>query len=166
MANAATNKLIKMDSLNTISDTKKITQIEMQYEFDKKEATTKAEQENTTLEIKEGSKLKRLFDLIFGLLILGISPLLVLFQKNKWQFIQNVFSVIFGWKTWVGFAPVESQKLAIDKSKPSILFLGMAYSPSDYSEGFFENLNLEYCKKYYFWNDIPIILSNWKNLDN
>ena len=119
-----------------------------------------------SLEIKEGSKLKRLFDLIFGLLILGISPLLVLFQKNKWQFIQNVFSVIFGWKTWVGFAPVESQKLAIDKSKPSILFLGMAYSPSDYSEGFFENLNLEYCKKYYFWNDIPIILSNWKNLDN
>ena len=54
---------------------------------------------------KENRHRKRMFDLLMALLLLLLSPLLVWFVPEKKGFYRNLFSIIGGRKTWVGYAP-------------------------------------------------------------
>ena len=44
---------------------------------------------------------KRIFDIVFSILTLGLSPILLLFQKKPLHFFNNWFQVLLGRKTWV-----------------------------------------------------------------
>ena len=107
---------------------------------------------------------KRLFDILASLLILIISPLLILFQDNKTELLKNIFSVLFGFKSWVGYGADVDEHLP--KLKPSVL------SPADAIKNFNINadtrnrLHLAYSKDYRMQNDLNIVWKSLKKLGN
>lgn len=100
---------------------------------------------------------KRLFDLLFSFLLLLFSPVLIFFQKKKFQFIGNIFSVLIGLKSWVGYGSEKQSHLP--KLRPSVLTPLCGLKNRAVSEDTKNRLHLAYSKNYKIENDISII---WK----
>ena len=107
---------------------------------------------------------KRLFDVLSSGLFVILSPLLILFQENKIGFLKNIFSILFGFKSWVGYGRDKHDHLP--KLKPSVL------SPSDAIKNIPINadtrnrLHLVYSKDYKIENDLNIVWKGIKKLGN
>ncbi len=104
---------------------------------------------------------KRLFDILASLLFLVLSPVLILFQKNKAGFIRNVFSILFGVKSWVGYGSEKQEHLP--KLKPSVLSPADAIKNINITTDTRNRLHLAYSKDYRIQNDLNIV---WKSLSN
>lgn len=107
---------------------------------------------------------KRLFDVLASSLFLILSPIMILFQTNKLHFIKNIFTVLFGFNSWVGYGKEKFEHLP--KLKPSIL------SPADAIKNFNidaetrSRLNLSYSKDYRIQNDLNIVWKSFRKLGN
>lgn len=106
----------------------------------------------------ENKRNKRLTDIFVSLLLAAASPVLLWFQEAKGNFIANLFKVLFGYYSWVGYGKAYDKSLP--EIKPSVL------SPSDLvsSDIPFDKrklLNLAYAKDYKVEKDLMII---WKSL--
>ena len=122
---------------------------------------------STNTFLKEESKTsKRVFDIIISLIILLLVPILIWQTKHKLHFTRNVFQVLFGVKTWVGFAPTVTHKEMIQSIHPSVINLATPYQTENKSLDFLENLNIEYAKIYKFESDLLLIWQERHNLDN
>ncbi len=104
---------------------------------------------------------KRLFDILSSLLFIAFSPFLILFQKNKMRFLTNVFSVLFGLKSWVGYGREKQEHLP--KLKPSVLSPADAIKNITISDDTRNRLHLSYSKDYRIQNDLNIV---WKLMGN
>lgn len=120
---------------------------------------------NTFLK-EESRNNKRLFDFVISIVILLFAPLLTFFQSNKSKFFGNIFQVLWGSKTWVGFAKIAEHKEIYGTIKPSVLNIGMPYKSQNKSIDFYKNLNNTYSKNYQFSRDLVIIWQLKFNLDN
>lgn len=101
---------------------------------------------------------KRLVDILSSLLFLVLSPLLLLFQKNKIKFLQNIVSVLLGLKSWVGYSNFPHEHLP--KLKPSVLSPVNAIK-NNVSDDIKNRLHLTYTKDYKIENDFNVL---WKCL--
>ena len=120
---------------------------------------------NTFLK-EESQNSKRLFDVLSSFIILIFSPLLLLVNNHRIQLFRNIFQVLFGMKTWVGFVNLEDHQTIIKSIKPSVLHIGMPYKNQNKRKDFYETLNLTYAKKYDFTIDFSLIWQQKHNLDN
>jgi hypothetical protein len=107
---------------------------------------------------------KRIFDIVFSILTLGLSPILLLFQKKPLHFFNNWFQVLLGRKTWVGYAKSENVKL-LPRIKEGVL------SPLDrnnriMNEISIQKLNFLYAKDYSIEKDFIILLKSLRSLGN
>jgi GT2 family glycosyltransferase len=107
---------------------------------------------------------KRVFDIAFSILALGLSPILVLFQKKPFHFFSNWFQVLLGRKTWVGYAKSKNVKL-LPRIKEGVL------SPLDknnriLNEISIQKLNFLYAKDYSIEKDFIILLKSLRSLGN
>lgn len=108
----------------------------------------------------EHRRKKRLFDLLFSMFVLLISPLLLIFQKNKTGFFKNIFMVFARKKTWVGYHLPPSPDLP--ELLPGIIpFLGIKIETS-----LTKNLNITYAKEYGVYDDVETLIQNLRNLGN
>lgn len=107
---------------------------------------------------------KRLVDLACAILFLALSPTFILIQKNKAGFILNVFSVLFGKKSWVGYGNEVQEHLP--KLKASVLTPGDAVRNITLNDTTVNRLNLTYSKDYKVENDLNIIRRNLTKLGN
>lgn len=105
---------------------------------------------------------KRLIDIMCGLIFLLFAPFLILFQENKKGFIQNVFSVLIGTKSWVGYGNETQEHLP--KIRSSVLSPADAIKNINLTSDTRNRLNLSYSKDYKVENDLNIILKGIKNL--
>lgn len=103
---------------------------------------------------------KRTVDLLSTLFFFIFSPILILFQREKIQFLSNLFQVAVGRKTWVGFLPLESQKHILPKIKPAILKVGNSANSQNKDSNNTEIANINYARTYQWWRDIGFILKN------
>lgn len=109
---------------------------------------------------------KRTFDVIGSLFLLLLSPFIVWFFGNKIQFFKNLFGVVFGRFSLVGYH-LESTEIIIDlpRIKTGIL------KPVDFSNSLVDDkellykLNLIYARDYSILKDFKILSKNWRNLD-
>jgi len=105
---------------------------------------------------------KRVLDISFSFFFLLLSPIFILFQENKIGFIKNIFKIMFGLKSWVGYGSDKNELLP--RLKPSVL------SPADAIKNIVINadtrnrLHLSYSKDYRIQNDFNIILKCIKKL--
>ncbi|MBI4947084.1 MAG: glycosyltransferase [Bacteroidetes bacterium] len=111
---------------------------------------------------------KRIIDVLFAMLFISLLPVLIFIIKNPIAFIENIFQVLLGFKTWVGEAQSSTLKGEI---QPYPLVQGVAgiFSPADslkanhISPEVVQRLNKIYAKDYQIWNDVNIILKGIGN---
>jgi len=108
---------------------------------------------------------KRLFDFISALTLLILSPIFVWFVNHKSSFFSNIFSVLFGLKSWVGYdhqAYLSEEKLP--SIKKGILFPKDAFPDKEISGDISAKLNLMYAQDYKLKNDFQILRKAFKFL--
>lgn len=105
---------------------------------------------------------KRVFDFILSLILLLIFPLLFWFQKKPLGFIANIFLVLAGLKTWVGYEATTDSRLP--EMKRAVLSPHEHIASTD--KEYLDKLNLAYAKNYKTENDLKILLKNIKVLGN
>lgn len=117
----------------------------------------------------ENKRNKRLFDMIASIVMLPLLPLLILIVEKKTSFIKNIFSVLFGLKSWVGYNAVQQPEETILKPLP-VIKKGVL-SPADGIRikpdvSNINRLNLLYSKDYTVWQDLRIVLRALRKLGN
>ena len=108
---------------------------------------------------------KRIFDVVFSIICLVLSPLLVLFYKKRTNFIHNAFNVFSGKKTWIGYVPEHKTFKDLPVLKPGILHPGDLFTEIRLDDERKKQLNMLYAKDYSISTDAEILLKGWKNLD-
>jgi lipopolysaccharide/colanic/teichoic acid biosynthesis glycosyltransferase len=100
---------------------------------------------------------KRAFDIAASLFILFISPLLVLLVRNKLQFFPNIIKVLWGEKTWVGYASGANEHL-LPKIKPCVVTTMPKSQTVNLTT--IQKLNFLYAKEYSIEKDLTILLKS------
>ena len=99
---------------------------------------------------------KRLFDVSFSGLLLIALPLTLIIVQNRMGVIRNIFGVLMGKFSWVGFYPNQDQKLPPVKS--GILHPGDMLPVSDQKAETFMKLNVVYAKDYHVRTDLKLVI--------
>ncbi len=107
---------------------------------------------------------KRLFDITLCLSILLTCFFLFIFMKNKSQFLQNLWAVLMGQKTWVAYAVAQLPNGTglsdnLPKLKSGVLSPLNAANVSEPNAPTIHRLNFLYAKDYDVWRDAEIV---WK----
>ena len=112
---------------------------------------------------------KRLFDMLFaiGFLIFGFWFLVWVHQR--WGFIKNIFKVLLGKKTWVGYSDgerhtVEHDHQLLPELKPGVLSPIDALGNRNLDGATVQRLNFLYAKDYDVWRDMEVIWKGFRNL--
>jgi hypothetical protein len=123
---------------------------------------------------------KRLLDLGISLtLLLLVIPFFFL-VKNGSGFLRNLWLVLIGKKTWVGYSSRQSAvgnrqsavgnrqsgaaNSTLPKLKPSVLSPGDAFSGKQLDETTAQRLDFFYAKDYGIWRDLAVIRKRWREL--
>ncbi len=108
---------------------------------------------------------KRLFDVLLGLLLLLTSPLIIWFIKNKNGYFPNIFKVLFGKKSWVGYHEINSELfLGLPVIKKGILNTTDALDFNEDKVEAIDRLNMLYARDYSLSKDIEIIYKGFSEI--
>ncbi len=100
---------------------------------------------------------KRILDILLSLVLLVMSPFVIWFQRNKLNFFSNLFKVLVGMYSWVGYGKFIDKTLP--QIKPSVLSPACLLQEVDKNSSKQKLLNLRYAKDYSIEKDLSII---WK----
>ncbi|NEN24861.1 glycosyltransferase [Cryomorpha ignava] len=107
---------------------------------------------------------KRLLDFLLSFVLLIGLPVLIWGVKNKLGFLTNIFSVLFGQKSWVGYSVAQSTDLQLPNLKKGVLGpldrLKRIKAPDETAK----KLNAVYAREYSTRNDLSIITAGFRNL--
>lgn len=109
----------------------------------------------------ENRRNKRLLDVLASFFMLLFFWILIWFQKNKANFIANIFRVLFGAYSWVGYG--KSIRKDLPAIRPSIL-TPADLLPQGASEDRINKALLNYSKNYQINNDFTILYKQWREL--
>jgi GT2 family glycosyltransferase len=111
----------------------------------------------------ENIRNKRVIDGCISVIGLLTLPISIWFYKNKVQFIKNMFALLIGKATCVGYIKTNSPT-KLPKIKPGILH---PYSGDiEVTEDNANKINLIYARDYSIQKDLSIFLRMWKKMDN
>ena len=117
---------------------------------------------NHAINTPSGRRNKRLLDIITSLMLLISTPFTLFMVEKPARFISNIFIVLFGKKTWVGYAPDETNSLP--EIRPGVL------SPLDKindplpGKSNISHINFFYAKDYSIWYDLEVIFKGFRRL--
>lgn len=104
------------------------------------------------------------FSVAFGFLL--VFPLLMWTQKNPIGFIGNIFRVLFGNRSWVGYAPGKNHDMNLPKIRTGVLNPLIALPEQQHTEDIRVRLNILYAKDYKISNDLRILRKGFRSLGN
>lgn len=108
---------------------------------------------------------KRIFDVAIALTLLFSVPVTIWFFRKKRRFISNIFSVLTGKRSWVGYIPTQNSKFNLPAIKPAILNPGELFPELSLDLDKIIRLNMLYARDYNIANDAEILFKGWRNLD-
>ena len=104
---------------------------------------------------------KRMFDIFSSLVLLIIYPVILFFLKERWNGLLNIFRVLSGSYTWVGYYPLfKDASPGLPKVKKSILTPVDGLKNPDIPENTIELLNAGYAKNYSILTDARILFTS------
>jgi len=106
---------------------------------------------------------KRMLDVFLAIAFLLTSPFLFWTVDNRTGFLKNIFSILSGKKSWVGYASAGNRNTNLPGIRPGVI------SPADIFETDLpvekkEELNILYAKDYRPVHDLEYIIKAWKKL--
>ncbi len=107
---------------------------------------------------------KRFFDISTSMAFLITSPVLIFFQKCPKNFFLNVFNVLLGKKTWVGYYDYKNAEKKLPQIKEGILSPIDIFPVHKIKDETIDRLNLLYARNYKVGNDFQIVFKNLRNL--
>lgn len=102
---------------------------------------------------------KRVVDILFSFAFLVFTPLCIWFVKNKKHYLGNMFLVLEGDKTFVGYDDAQFPPL-----KPHLLTVYDRIENYEIPYDNKEHLNWLYAKHYTAWQDVRIIWKRWREV--
>jgi len=145
-------KIATQDGVSVISSSSILTNAEL------------FEIELNAISTPSNKRFKRTFDVVFSIFLLIFSLIVIFTVKSPGQLIINIFSVLFGEKTWVGFS--KNSNISLPKLRKGVLNPVMIYKKGAISEIVTDRVNRLYAKDYKLLNDISIVLRCWRYLGN
>jgi GT2 family glycosyltransferase len=112
----------------------------------------------------ENRRNKRLFDFFFCLLNIPLMPISLLFQHKPLGFVRNLFQVLFGRKSWVGYFKQENTDISLPKIKTSVLSPLDGMKSQNLDQKIVHDLNLLYARDYNILKDLNIVFYAFRYL--
>ena len=104
-------------------------------------------------------------DVMISLILVAISPLLAFFINNPSGMIKNLFFVLTGKYTLIGYhGKTDEESDNLPYLKKGILSPVDALKHETPEKGIVEKVNLLYAKDYRVLNDLNILLKGFRNL--
>ena len=107
---------------------------------------------------------KFLLDLVLSLFFLGILPIGILIVKRPHYFVRNIFQVLFGVKSWVGYYPGNSGGAQLPGIRKGVLSPADSVHLSSSSPEIYDHLNILYANDYRITTDLGIIWKGFRRL--
>jgi len=104
---------------------------------------------------------KRLVDIITALVLWVAYPIVFLFVHHKFAFLKNVFKVLMGQKTWVGYYKTDEQTNDLPKIRNGILSPLAGFDSEKLDSATIQRLNFFYARDYDWTRDLELI---WKGV--
>lgn len=111
---------------------------------------------------EENVRNKRIVDLFASFLLFLLSPILIWSIPNKTNYFVNLYKVLIGKKTLIGYFLASGQKSMLPKIKTSILH--PTDTLKDLDKNMIDKINLLYARDYSVQKDLTILLQCWKKL--
>lgn len=108
---------------------------------------------------------KRLLDVLIAILCIPFLPLLLLVVKQKANFVLNIFKVLLGEKTWVGYAS-SYNNTSLPKLKPNVIATTGSTPLDKLNETTIQKINFLYAKEYSIERDLEIVFKALTELGN
>lgn len=110
-----------------------------------------------------GRRRKRLADIALALFFLVTLPIGILFVADRGGFVRNLFLVLKGERSWVGYSPNADRALRLPKLRPGVLDPVRAdgLQPLPLTV---QRVNIEYAKDYRVLEDLRRVLGNFRML--
>jgi GT2 family glycosyltransferase len=114
---------------------------------------------------KPGNKRSKvLLDLSMCLLFICILPVCLFVVRNPHYFIRNIFQVLFGIKSWVGYQPSAQALQHLPAIRKGVLNPSDSVELKDAQGELLEQLNILYAKDYRIETDLGIIWKGFRKL--
>ncbi len=107
---------------------------------------------------------KRFLDLMVSLMSLALFPFLLFFVKNPGHFFANIFKVLSGKRTWVGYYPAKDNAFHLPTIKHGILTPLTSLKNPKLSPDMISNANILYARDYSVWKDLNTILISFREM--
>lgn len=111
----------------------------------------------------ENKRSKRAFDVLISLLLLAFSWLIVWLQENKTGFLANIFKVLMGRYSWVGYG--KDERIDLPSVRPSVL-TPADILPGNSSEERINRAFVAYSRDYDLEADLQIMFKCRRKLGN
>ncbi len=100
---------------------------------------------------------KRLIDIVLGVVFFAAYPFLLFLIKHPYEFLKNIFKVLTGKKSWVGFYPISENKVRLPDIKSGVLTPLDGMKQKTLDKEILLQLNILYARNYTIWKDLNII---------
>lgn len=111
---------------------------------------------------------KRVFDISISLILLPIWLFTFWIFRNPWSALRNILIVLFGYKTWVGYAQADDNttQTVLPKIRKGVLTPLTPYRQNGWNQDTIERMNLLYARDYSIYKDAEIMYSGFRKIDS
>lgn len=114
----------------------------------------------------ENRRYKRTLDIISSLFFLAMFPLLFWFVRNPHIWFRNIFFVLIGLRTWVGFVDSNSKRKLPALKKGILTHLDQIDNQMVFDDDTIHNLNILYARDYKIGKDLIILFKAFRKMGN
>jgi hypothetical protein len=112
----------------------------------------------------ENRRNKRMLDILLSLTLFIFFPVEILLVKNPFGLLRNIFSVIFGFKSWVGYSMKDESDVHLPAIRMGVLTPEDAFTGKEIPSEIHQRLNMMYARDYKLGNDLNIIIKAFREL--
>jgi O-antigen biosynthesis protein len=105
---------------------------------------------------------KRMLDILLSFTLLAFYPAAIFIVKKPIGLLRNIFSVLFGFKSWVGYSSRRLSDLHLPEIRKGVLNPEDAFNGKEIPEEANTRLNLMYARDYKLTNDATIIIKGFR----
>ncbi len=105
-------------------------------------------------------RLKRVIDLVVSVLMLPFSPIIYVLTGLNHRFLTNIFNVVMGQKTWIGYSGAPQDFGFLPELPKAVISYTHTQKLLEFTPSYFKTQNIEYAQNYTLIKDISLILKN------
>lgn len=107
---------------------------------------------------------KRIFDILVSLVLLAVSPLAMLLTYDPPYFVFNLFRILLGFRSVVGYVPLPDTGSELPPIRRGILYPTDLFPDRDIDGNTALTLNMLYARDYRLNNDLNILIKGFRKL--